>query len=234
MAERPRALIVGIGEGLGIGLAGTFAEAGYDVLGLGRSDRVADVAEARVAAAGGRYLHLIADVTDPAQLDAALAPIADGVEVLVHNVHALLIKTFAETTPQEFEEVWRAGCLGAMLVARRIAPGMVARRRGTMLFSGATASRRGGARFAAFAAAKFALRGMVQALGRELGPKGVHVAHVVIDGLIDAPQTDRRFGAATGLRLDPTAAAQAYLTLAQQHRSAWSQELDLRPQAEAF
>jgi NAD(P)-dependent dehydrogenase (short-subunit alcohol dehydrogenase family) len=106
---------------------------------------------------------------------------------------------------------------------------MRTRHAGTIILSGATAARRGGANFAAFASAKFALRGLAQSMSREFGPHGVHVAHVVIDGLIDAPQSDRRFGQAQSARMDPDAVARAYLALATQHPSAWTHELDLRP-----
>ena len=112
---------------------------------------------------------------------------------------------------------------------------MAARRQGTVIFSGATAGLRGGANFSAFASAKFALRGLAQALAREFGPKGVHVAHVVIDGLIEGPQTDLRVR--TGAKRDgwnSKSVAQAYLDLAAQNPSAWTQEMDLRPFAEKF
>ena len=111
---------------------------------------------------------------------------------------------------------------------------MVARGRGTIILSGATASIKGGARFSAFASAKFALRGFAQALARELGPQGVHVAHVVLDGLIEEPQTIGRFGAASATRMDPDAIAAAYLALTRQHPSGWSHEIDLRPFSETF
>ena len=106
---------------------------------------------------------------------------------------------------------------------------MLARQAGTIILSGATAARRGGAKFAAFASAKFALRGLAQSLSREFGPRGIHVAHVVIDGLIDEPQSDRRFGPAELARMDPDAVARTYLGLATQHPSVWTHELDLRP-----
>jgi NAD(P)-dependent dehydrogenase (short-subunit alcohol dehydrogenase family) len=111
---------------------------------------------------------------------------------------------------------------------------MAARKSGTVIFTGATAGVRGGANFSAFASAKFALRGLAQALAREFGSKGIHVAHVVIDGLIDTAETDRRFGPAQGGRMDAAALAQAYFALAQQSPSAWTQEMDLRPFAEKF
>ena len=121
-----------------------------------------------------------------------------------------------------------------MLVCREVMPGMVARGSGTIIFTGATASVKGGAGFSAFASAKFALRGFAQALAREFGPKGVHVAHVVVDGLIEEQQTVARFGESTAARLDASAIAEAYLYLARQYRSAWSHEIDLRPFSERF
>ena len=147
----------------------------------------------------------------------------------------LTIKPFEQTTASEFEQAWRVACLGAMVAAQAVIPHMAARRQGTIILTGATAGLRGGANFSAFASAKFALRGLAQSLAREYGPKGVHVAHVVLDGLIDEPQTDQRFGS----RVHPggwirSAIAQAYLDLSTQHPSAWTQEMDLRPFSERF
>jgi NAD(P)-dependent dehydrogenase (short-subunit alcohol dehydrogenase family) len=234
MTTRPLALVVGLGEGLGANLATTFASAGYDVAGLSRTERVSPTVGAAVREAGGAYTHLVADLTLESQVVAAVRPIRDRVDVLICAAHTLLIRPFAETSSQEFEAVWRVGCLGPMLVCREVLPGMVVRRAGTIIFTGATASVKGGAGFSAFASAKFALRGFAQALAREFGPKGVHVAHVVVDGLIEEPQTVARFGAASAVRLDAGAIADAYLYLAQQHRSTWSHEIDLRPFAEKF
>ncbi len=121
-----------------------------------------------------------------------------------------------------------------MASAQAVLPHMAARRQGTVIFSGATAGLRGGANFSAFASAKFALRGLAQALAREFGPNGVHVAHVVIDGLIEGPKTDLRFGPAQAGRMDSKSVAQAYLDLATQNPSAWTQEMDLRPFGEKF
>lgn len=232
--ERPLAVISGLGAGLGICLASRFAAAGYDIVGLARSDRVAGRAAAAVGETGGTYRHVICDITDAAQIRAAVGPIAARVQVLIHAAHRLVIAPFCETSVDDFEAVWKAGCFGAMMVSREIVPAMVSRGGGTIVFSGATAGLRGGAKFAAFASAKFALRGLAQALARELSPHGVHVAHVVIDGLIDEPQTSERFGAATAKRLDPMAVADAYLALARQEPSAWSHEIDLRPFSERF
>jgi NADP-dependent 3-hydroxy acid dehydrogenase YdfG len=233
-SPRPVLAISGIGEGLGAQLATTFARAGHDVLGLSRSARASAPIARDVAQAGGTYTHLACDITEAAQVTPALRAHADRIDTLVHNAQTLLIKPGSETTLAEFEALWRVICLGAMTVAQAVLPAMTARRRGTVIFSGATAGRRAGANFAAFASAKFALRGLAQSLARECGPKGVHVAHVVIDGLIDAPTTDARFGPATAPRMDASAIAQAYLDLARQPASIWTQEMDLRPAGERF
>jgi len=153
--------------------------------------------------------------------------------VLVHNAAGFVMKPFAETTLAEFENAWRAANLSAFVVSQTVLPHMVARGTGTLIFSGATAALRGGAKFAAFASAKFAQRGLAQSLAREYGPQGIHVAHVVIDGMIDAATTDRLAGTGSQ-RMDPVAIARAYLYLADQHPSAWTHELDLRPSSERF
>ena len=234
MTTRPLAMVAGIGEGLGANLAATFASAGYDVVGLSRTERVSPVIGEAVREAGGVYTHILADLTLETEVVTAVRPIADRVDVLIYTAHALLIRPFIETSSRQLEELWRAGCFGAMLVCREVMPGMVARGSGTIIFTGATASVKGGAGFSAFASAKFALRGFAQALAREFGPKGVHVAHVVVDGLIEEQQTVARFGESTAARLDASAIAEAYLYLARQHRSAWSHEIDLRPFSERF
>jgi NADP-dependent 3-hydroxy acid dehydrogenase YdfG len=131
---------------------------------------------------------------------------------------------FEDVTPEAFEGVWRTTCLGAMTATKACLPRMGARGRGSAVFTGATASLRGGANFAAFASAKFALRGLVQSLSRTYWPKGVHVAHTILDGVIgEGPD-----------QLRPDDIASAYAGLIAQPRSAWTQELDLRPNAERF
>lgn len=234
MSERPLLLITGIAEGLGAATARAFAEAGFDVLGVARSDRAVSVVARAVAERGGLYTHVTCDLTQPAALAAALDRDAGRVAVCVHNAHRLLIAPCEETTVEDFEQVWRVNCLGAFATARLVLPGMVARNAGTMIFAGATAGLRGGAKFTAFASSKFAVRGLAQALAREYGPRGIHIAHVVLDGLIDEAQSDRRFGPASSTRMDADAVASAYLQLARQHPSAWTQELDLRPYSEGF
>lgn len=232
--SRPVMLLSGAAEGLGASLAAAFASAGYDVAGLSRSDRADALLSGRIAAGGGRYTPIRCDITRPDDVAAAVRPHAERITVAIHNAHRLFIKPFAETTPQAFEDIWRVGCFGAMTVLHAVLPSMIARGTGTVLLTGATASVRGGARFTAFASAKFALRGLAQSLAREYGPAGIHVAHVLLDGLIDEPQTNDRFGAADAGRMSADAIAEAYLGLARQHPSAWTHELDLRPFSERF
>jgi NAD(P)-dependent dehydrogenase (short-subunit alcohol dehydrogenase family) len=246
---RPQLLLTGIAEGLGADIAETFAKAGHDVIGLSRSTRASEHVTRRVEAAGGKFLHLACDITRTAELSAAIKPYAERIDVLVHNPQLLTIKPFEQTTIDEFEQTWRVTCLGAVIAAQAVIPHMAARRHGMIILSGATAGLRGGASFSAFASAKFALRGLAQSLAREYGPKGVHVAHVVLDGLIDEPQTDQRFGpqatrsqdsrsqdsrSQDSARMDPHAIARAYLDLSTQPPSAWTQEMDLRPFSERF
>jgi NAD(P)-dependent dehydrogenase (short-subunit alcohol dehydrogenase family) len=231
---RPLAMIGGVAEGLGASLARMLGEAGYDVVGVARSERVKAQLSALIATTGRSYTHVPCDITDPASVNVRLAPFADRVAVMVHNAHHLLIKPFEETTCEEFERAWRVACLGAATMSLMILPHMATRGHGTVIFTGATASVRGAAKFSAFAAAKFALRGLAQALAREYGPRGVHVAHVLLDGLVWEPQTERRFSARRSACIEPDAAAAAYLGLVDQHPSAWTHELDLRPFAERF
>jgi len=231
---RPVLLLTGIAEGLGAGIARVFARAGHDVIGLSRSERAPEHIKPLVEHDGGRYTHLACDITRASEVAAALEPHADKIGVLIHNAHVLAIKPFLDTAVDEFEHVWRVACLGAMISARTVLPHMVARGSGAIIFTGATAGLRGGANFSAFASAKFALRGFAQSLAREFGPKGIHVAHVVLDGLIDEGQTDQRFGTSPAGRMEPQAIAQAYLDLARQAVSAWTHEMDLRPFSERF
>ena len=227
-------LLTGVAEGFGADIAETFAQAGHDVIGLSRSARSSEPLTRRVEAAGGKYFHLACDITRTAEAMAAIEPHADRIDVLIHNPHLLVIKPFEQTAIEEFEQAWRVACLGAVISVQSVIPHMAKRQHGTILLTGATAGLRGAANFSAFAAAKFALRGLAQSLAREYGPKGVHVAHVVLDGLIDEPQTDQRFGSSSTVRMDPRSIAQTYLDLATQPPSTWTHEMDLRPFSERF
>lgn len=231
---RRRLLIAGIAEGLGLEIAAAFAESAYDVVGLSRTDRASAQVKTAVEERGGRYIHLRCDLSRPDEVSAALRTHAEQIDTLIHNAQSLMIRPFADISPGDFEQVWRNSCLGAIVSAQAVIPYMAARKSGAVIFTGATAGLRGGANFSAFASAKFALRGLAQALAREFGPNGIHVAHVVIDGLIDTPASDRRFGPAQSARMDAGAIAKAYLAVALQPPSAWTHEIDLRPRGEKF
>ena len=227
-------LLTGVGEGLGADIAETFARSGYDIVGLSRSTRLTEQLTRRVEQAGGNYTHLVCDIARPIDAANAIEPYADRIDVLIHNPHVLTIKPFEETTVDEFDQAWRVACLGAMISVQTVIPHMVARSQGSIILTGATAGIRGAANFSAFASAKFAVRGLAQSLAREYGPKGVHVSHVVLDGLIDEPQTDRRFGSQPTGRMNGRSIAQAYLDLSVQPPSTWTHEMDLRPFSERF
>ncbi len=220
------ALVAGAGPGLGLSLARAFATEGLRVALLARN-------AGRLHAMTGSdpaLLPLVCDLTDPAQVSKAVAQVESDLgplAVAVFNAGAFAPGGILETTPEEFERCWRVGAFAGFLVGQAVARKMLPRGRGTLLFTGATASLRGSARFANLASPKFALRALAQSMARELGPQGLHVAHVIVDGQI---------GPAGGedTRLDPDAIAALYVALHHQPRSAWTHEADLRPWSERF
>jgi NAD(P)-dependent dehydrogenase (short-subunit alcohol dehydrogenase family) len=227
------AVIVGVGAGLGASLVRGFAAIGLDVVAVARNAsaraELADGARSRVT------LH-DCDTTDPAAVQALFASLADRtLEAVVYNAGAFAPGPVAELDPADFERCWRVGCFGGFLVGQAAARAMLVRGRGSIFFTGATASLRGGAGFANLASPKFALRALAQSMARELGPAGIHVAHVIIDGQIHSPRyahlaADRGPDAL----LEPDAIAASYVALHQQPRSTWTQEMDLRPWSEKF
>jgi NAD(P)-dependent dehydrogenase (short-subunit alcohol dehydrogenase family) len=232
---------VGAAAGLGAAIARRFAAGGLTVALTGRNaDRVGAIAAA-IVSTGGRAVAVPGDVSQPA----ATANLAEGVgrigplRAAVFNAGNAVRGNALDITPAQFEDAWRGSTLAGFAFARASLPLLLAAGGGTLLFTGATASLRGGGRFVAFAAAKAGLRSVAQSVAREYGPQGIHVGHVVIDGGIDgerlrsaAPQRAAEAGA-NGL-LDPDAIAEAYWQLHLQHRSAWTLELDLRPFRETF
>jgi len=228
------ALIVGVGPGLGAALARRFAQGGLDVaIAARRGSRLSDLARE----IGGRAYDC--DAADEASVERLFSAVTEShgtPDVVVYNAGAFLRKPVVETQADEFERCWRVLCFGGFLVGRAAARAMLPRGRGSILFTGATASLRGGANFANLAVGKFGLRALAQSMARELGPQGIHVAHVIIDGQIaDATRPGREPGArGEDALLDPAAIAEAYWQLHVQPRSAWTQELDLRPWVEKF
>jgi NAD(P)-dependent dehydrogenase (short-subunit alcohol dehydrogenase family) len=235
------ALVFGAGAGLGGALARRFARGGLHA-GLVRrkGDGLAPLV-AEIEAAGGRASSFAADarreedvvrVFDEAE---RLGP----VEVAIHNIGANVAFPIRETDARKYFKIWEMACFSGFLVGREAARRMGARGRGTILFTGATASLRGRAGLAGFAGAKHALRALAQSMARELGPEGIHVAHVVVDGPIDMPWIREQFPGLVASRpadglLAPDAIAESYWALHCQPRSAWTHELDLRPWVEPW
>jgi NADP-dependent 3-hydroxy acid dehydrogenase YdfG len=238
MAEnKPVAVVVGVGAGLGAALARRFAE-GYAVALVARSGDVTSSLAKDIRAAGGVALPVRSDAAVVAQVAAAYEQIRKELgtpDVLVYNGGRRPFGTLVDTTPEVFEETWRGHTLGAFLWSRQVAPAMIERRHGTILFTGATAGVKPGPSSAAFAPAKFAVRGLAQVMSRDLHPQHVHVAYVNVDGAIDMPVV-RQF--LPNLQdedlLKPSAIADAFWYLAHQDPSAWSHEIDVRPFKERF
>ncbi len=243
----PTAVVVGVGaeRGLGAALCRRFAAAGHHVLVAGRTAGRIEQVVSGIAASGGSAEAFVADTTSEADIvalfDRAMAP-GDGfapADLVVSNAGNNRQLDFRQLSAQAFEDFWRVGCFGGFLVGREAARRLVPLGRGTVIFTGASASLRGKPGYAHFAAAKAGLRMIAQSMAREYGPQGLHVAHVVIDGGIDGdrlrqalPQLIAERGA--GGLLDIAAIADAYWHLHRQPRSAWTQELDLRPFREGF
>ena len=236
------ALIAGVGDGLGSAVARRFAREGYDTVLVARSaDRLERIASG-IEAGGGRGVAYVADIRN----EQAVSKLFDDVETEVGPISVVVFNTGAhhrasilDTEAEMFEKVWRLSCFAGFLVGREAARHMVPRGHGTILFTGATASLRGANHFAAFAAAKGGVRLVAQSMARELGPKGIHVASVIIDGMIDSPRVRERFPERINLlppegMLRPDDIAETYLHIHQQPRSAWTFETDLRPWAENF
>jgi NAD(P)-dependent dehydrogenase (short-subunit alcohol dehydrogenase family) len=223
----PVALVVGAGGVLGGALCEEFQSAGYRVIGLRRFEaRTDEVAEL-----------MRCDLTNPLttwRVISALVQRHGHIDVAICNAAQLDVAPFMELALEQFMAAWSASVGTAFACARAVLPAMQARGRGALIMSGATASLRGSPRFSAFASAKFALRGLAQSLAREYQPAGVHVAHVVIDGILRGSASAASFAKSADLSLEPRCVAQTFRMLAEQHPSAWTHELDLRPHAERF
>jgi NAD(P)-dependent dehydrogenase (short-subunit alcohol dehydrogenase family) len=238
------ALIIGAGDATGGAIARAFAADGY-VACVNRRPRHADTLEAlaqSIRDAGHTAQAYPADARDEGAMIALVDSIERDIgpiEVAVFNIGANVRFNVTDTTAQVYRKVWEMAAFAGFLMGHEVAKRMVERQAGTIIFTGATASLRGGAGFSAFAGAKAALRMLAQSMARELGPQNIHVAHVVIDGGIDTEfirglRADFDQAKAQDLVLSPDAIAAQYVNLHKQHRSAWTHELDLRPWGESF
>jgi NAD(P)-dependent dehydrogenase (short-subunit alcohol dehydrogenase family) len=235
--------LVGAGDYIGAAIARRFAADGYTVFaGRRNGEKLAPLVE-EIAAAGGCCIGRSLDARQEAEVAAFLGE-ADGhapLEVCIFNVGANVNFPILETTERVFRKVWEMACYSGFLTGREAARLMVPRGRGSIFFTGATASMRGGSGFAAFASAKFGLRAVAQSMARELGPKNIHVAHLVIDSGVDTAFVrnlrKQRIGSDAiepDELMNPTSIAEAYFQLHAQPRDGWTHELDIRPYGERW
>jgi NAD(P)-dependent dehydrogenase (short-subunit alcohol dehydrogenase family) len=227
-------VITGVGPGSGAALSRRFASAGYRVAMLARSEMRLKDFEAQIQGTKGYP----ADVSDPVTVSDVFARIRrelGPVNVLLHNAGGGVFSDFLRTSPEAFEQSWRINALGLLLCGREAARDMLELGRGAIVVTGATASLRGGANFAAFAPAKAAQRSLAQSMARSLGPRGIHVAYVIVDGVIDTPATRQFFpDRPDEFFLKPDAIAETVQRVVEQDRSAWTFEVDLRPFGEKW
>ena len=232
------AVILGVGPGLGSAVARRFAHEGFEVGMMARSEESLSATQEEVESAGGQTLAVRADATDAGSVTSAFEEVRRSLgdpEVFVYNAGAFRMGSVLEVSPEDFDDCFRANCSGAFYGAQQVLPAMVEKGRGTILLTGATASMRGSANFAALATGKFGLRALAQSMAREFGPQGIHVAHVIIDGQINTPRVramspDRE----EHTMLSPDAIAETYWRLHTQDPTAWTLETDLRPAVESF
>ncbi|MDD4915524.1 MAG: SDR family NAD(P)-dependent oxidoreductase [Methylococcales bacterium] len=244
MPANRMALVLGVGpvQGLGAALARRFAAEGLPVFIAGRSQsRLAAVA-AVINAEGGVAEPVVADATVENDVQRLFRTVTAGgrtLEIAAYNVDSNIAAPLLDTDAETFTTLWRQNSLGAFLFGREAVRHMLPQQRGTLFFTGATGSLRARPPFTAFAAAKAGVRALAQGMAREFGPQGIHVAHVVIDGVIDGERAHSRFPQFVETKgrdglLQPAAIAETYWQLHRQHPSAWSHEIDLRPYKEPF
>lgn len=240
------ALVIGAGDATGGAIARRFAREGYVACVTRRSlDKLQPLLD-QIHAAGGTAHGFASDARKEEEVVALVEQIESSIgpiEMLVFNIGANAPSSVLEETARKYFKIWEMACFGGFLNGREVARRMVQRegdgRKGTIIFTGATASLRGSANFAAFSGAKMALRALAQSMARELGPLGIHVAHVVVDGAIDTDFIRSNFPERYALKdqdgiVNPDHIADSYWMLHRQPRDAWTHELDLRPWMEKF
>ena len=233
------AVVSGVGPGLGAALVRKFAVEGCRVAMFARSlDYLQKLAAEVGEETGSRLLPVAVDITRPEDIAAGFQQVRDelgAVDILVNHASNASWKGLLDLTPDEFDLAWRVSVFGAFLCSRQSVPDMLGQGGGAIIFTGATSGVRGRAGALAFSSAKFGVRGLADSMAREFWPQGIHVAHVVIDGLIDTPRVRADFGLADQEpALAPGAIAESYWNLIQQDPSSWSFEIDVRPAGEAF
>jgi NADP-dependent 3-hydroxy acid dehydrogenase YdfG len=230
--DLPVFVVIGVGPGLGAALARRFASDHAVALVARGEDKLATLA-GEIKGSGGTAIAVSADVSKADNIHRAFERIRvdlGEVDVLLYNAAMRPFGRLMETKPSTFENTWRVSTFGAFLAAQEVVPAMLAKKRGVIIFTGATAGVKPFPTSAAFGPAKFALRGLAQVMARDLQPQGIHVAYVNVDGAIDMPVIRERF---KDLKeedlLKPSAIAESYWFVAHQDASAWTHELEVRP-----
>jgi NAD(P)-dependent dehydrogenase (short-subunit alcohol dehydrogenase family) len=232
--KKPVAVVAGAGPGNGAALARRFTAAGYAVALLARKRENLDAILGELETARG----YACDVGDAASVNAAFAGIRRDlgpVDVLLYNAGSGVFADVESITPEQFEQSWRVNALGALLCSQQVIPAMKEKSQGSIVFIGATASRRGNVQTAAFAPAKAAQRSLAESMARKLWPGGIHVALIIVDGVVDLPRTRQAMpGKPDDAFVDPDAVAEIAFQLTRQNRRAWSFEVEARPYAEKW
>jgi NAD(P)-dependent dehydrogenase (short-subunit alcohol dehydrogenase family) len=231
-------VILGAGPGLGAAIARRFAREGFAVALMARRKENLSAIRQEIEDANGTGMTVEADATDAESVAQAFDRVREGLgdpEVFTYNAGAFQMGSILDLIPEQFDNCFRANCSGAFYGAQQVLPAMMEKGSGTIILTGATASLRGSANFAALATGNFGLRALAQSMAREFGPQGIHVAHVVIDGQIDTPQLrESQPDREESTTLSPDAIADIYWELHTQDPRAWTLELDLRPAVEKF
>ena len=231
---KPVCAVLGVGPGNGAAFARRFAGGGYAVALLARSTDLTG----KLASSLGDARAYACDVTDAGSIGRAFDGIRRDLgdpEVLVYNAGSGVWGSIEQATPEEFESAWRVNALGGYLASKQVIPAMKRTGRGSIVFVGATASRKGGARSASFSSAKGAQRSLAESMARALWPEGIHVCLIVVDGIVDLPRTRERMpDKPDSFFIKPADVAEIGFQLSQQGRSAWSFEVEARPFAETW
>jgi NAD(P)-dependent dehydrogenase (short-subunit alcohol dehydrogenase family) len=240
------AMLVGAGDAIGAAVARRFASGGYTVCICRRDAAKSQALVDELTAAGQRIHAFSVDARQEAEVERLFADVEreiGPIEICLFNAGSNVNKPLLDTSEKLFFKAWELACYAGFLVGREAARVMLPRGRGSIFFTGATASIRGGKGFAAFSAAKFGLRAVAQAMARELGPKNIHVAHLIIDAGVDSEAIHQRMKAAKGIEASEippdsltktSSIAEAYWFAHQQSRDGWTHELDLRPAVEKW
>ena len=233
--KKPVAVVVGVGPGLGASVARRFSRSHAVAINARNADALRAFA-GELRAAGASVLDVAADVVDAKEVARAYGAVVAGLgepEVLIYNAAAGPFGNLDAVTPEQFENSLRVNALGAFHWVKQCVPAMVAKGSGVILFTGATAGRKAGARSVAFGPGNFAKRALAQSLARDLGPKGIHVCWIEVDGVIDLPNRKIPTLDQSDM-LNPDAIAETYWHIAHQHPSAWTNETQVRPFKEKF